>query len=216
MVTISANTAPLHRALIGAKKQIPFATATAVNDLAFQVMRAENAAITSLFDHPRPFTQRATQVEQRAKKSHLQAVVSLRPAQAKYLTPYETGGEHSLPGKALLVPVDARTDQYGQLPKGAIARMAAMPNVFVGTIHGITGFWQRTAPPKAATGKRAGKGQPAAAPIKAGLKLLLRFGTNKPVTKRLNFRARATALVRAKAPAAMKAAAAKALASMRP
>ena len=175
MITIKVDTSAVSRQLDALEKQIPFAKAAAVNDLAFQAMRAENAAMATVFAHPRPFTQHAAQVERKATKANPSAIVSLRPAQERYLAPYEFGGLHVLPGQALLEPVAARIDQYGQLPKGTAKRLAAMPNVFVGTLHGETGFFQRLKNHR--------------------LKLLIRFGVNRPVTKHLGFVKRATDLV---------------------
>lgn len=183
------------------EKQIPFMAATALNDVAFQVQRAENEAIGDIFHNPRPFTQRATQV-QKATKSNLQAVVSLRAAQARYLDPYEDGGEHATSGNntSLLVPVEAKTDQYGQMTKGAIARLVAREDTFVGIgPKGIMGIWQRIKPVAAGRkGKRNGIRQ-----AKPGLRLLVRFVPNQQVHKRLSFKDRAERIVSSAGPDAI-------------
>ncbi|KAA8387052.1 hypothetical protein FOH24_07085 [Acetobacter tropicalis] len=175
------------------QKQIPFMAATAINDVAFQVQRAENEAMGDIFHNPRPFTQRATQVE-KATKANPRAVVSLRPAQARYLEPYEDGGEHATAGNnsSLLVPVDARTDQYGQMTKGAIARFVSRDDTFVGIgPKGIMGIWQRVKPAAVGRkGKRNGIRQ-----AKPALKLLVRFVPNQQVHKRLGFKERAVRIV---------------------
>ena len=180
------------------EKQIPFARAAALNDLAFQAMRAENDAIAKLFAHPRPFTQRATQVEQKATKAVPLAIVSIRTAQDQYLDPYEYGGEHELPGKVMLEPVDIRVDAFGQLPKGTLARLRQDPTVFVGTVHGINGFWKRGARDVRETRAR-GKDARAlkAAQVRGTLTLLIRILPNRPVGKQLNFEERAFDLVAA-------------------
>ena len=174
------------------RRQIPYAAMLAVNDVAFQVRKAETDAIPSVLSNPRPFTRRSVQVD-KANKSSLTARVFIRPEVAKYLQPYETGGKHVLPSKALLDPKGIRLDQYGQLGRTAIARLMAKPNVFKGEVRGVRGFWQRL------KGDR--------------LKLLIRFGDALPVTKHLDFRARGEALVRKTFPAAFQAALAKAIGS---
>lgn len=196
MITIKVDTSALSRQLGALERQIPFATAACLNDLAFQAMRAENAAMSTVFAHPRPFTQHAAQVERKATKTSPIAIVSLRPAQERYLAPYEFGGLHALPGQALLEPVNARVDAYGQLPKGTVQKLAAMPNVFVATIHGITGFWQRSGRGTRRDGSYGTKGAIRdVGGFRTTLKLLLRFGVNKPVTKHLDFEKRAMDLV---------------------
>lgn len=181
----SASLSDLH-------KQIPFMAATALNDVAFQVQRAENEAIGGIFDNPRPFTERATQVE-KATKANLEAVVSLRPAQAKYLNPYEDGGEHASSWKMgnLLVPVDGPTDKYGQITKGTLRRLRDRKDVFRGTVNGVTGIWQRPS----SKGRRAEK--------KTGLKLLFVWRPNDNVQKRLDFKERGEQIVRTNGPAAI-------------
>nr|WP_025826152.1 hypothetical protein [Acetobacter persici] len=183
------------------QKQIPFMAASAVNDIAFQVQRAENEAMGDIFHNPRPFTQRATQVE-KATKGNPQAVVSLRPDQARYLDPYEDGGEHATAGNntSLLVPVEAKTDQYGQMTKGAIARLVSRADTFVGVgPKGVMGIWQRIKPASVGRkGKRNGIRQ-----ARPALKLLVRFAPNQQVHKRLGFKDRAVRIVQADGGAAV-------------
>jgi hypothetical protein len=158
-----------------AHKQVDFATAQAINTLAKRVKVAETGQIKAIFKHPKPFTVNSVAVRG-ATKATLTAVVYIKPVAAKYLLPYEDGGSHVLPGKALLNPKDIRLDQYGQLTRATLRRLKAMPNVFIGpvkTSHGsVNGVWQRI---------KASKGKP------AHLKLLIRFGDALPVTKQLKF-----------------------------
>jgi hypothetical protein len=186
------------------KKALPAAERAAVNALAFDVMRAERGATKSLFDNPRPFTQRAFLVEQAKPGSEPVATVYTRPEAERYLEPYEFGGDHVLPGKAALIPVDAQTDAYGQLPKGYMARIAQRQNVFVGTVRGVTGVWQRLN--INAKGKSVAK---RSAKTVGGLRLLVRFGNAVPVKKHLDFEARARSVVAANFMVRMRAALAK-------
>jgi hypothetical protein len=145
MVAISVS-ADIEQAIKGlnafATKQIPFAAAVAINDVAFQVRKAEIDAIPKVFKKPRPFTTNSTQVD-KATKSNPSAETFIRPEVSKYLSPYEFGGQHVLPGKALLNPIHQSVDAFGQLRKGAPKRLAARKDVFVGEVHGHWGFWQR-------------------------------------------------------------------------
>jgi hypothetical protein len=223
MVAISVR-ADVSKAVAGlgalASKQIPFATAMALNDVAFQVQKAETAAIAKTFKSPRPFTAKSVQVN-RATKSNPVAAVFIRPEVAKYLDPYEFGGLHVLPGKALLNPVNAKLDQYGQMPRYAVQRLLAMPNVFAGPVtfkngQTVSGIWQRSV-----VGKRKGGGRGTKGALNrvggalTSLKLLVRFGNALPVTKHLGFVDRGIVLVGKLIQPAMHTALVKALASAR-
>jgi hypothetical protein len=193
---IKACTASLNNI---ARKQIPFATMTALNDVAFQVQRAETANMAKVFKSPRPFTAKSTQVDKATKSKPWMAVVKIRDEVAKYLMPYEFGGRHVLPGPELLNPINTSLDQYGQLRRNAVKRLAARKNVFFATIRGVTGFWLRSPQVK---GKARGP-----------LKLLLRFGDALPVKQHLNFHAVGHAVIKATFVAAFKNAMANAIAT---
>jgi len=207
MVAISVK-ADIEAAMKGlnafSRRQMPFAAQTAINDVAFQVQRAEIAAIPRVFKSPRPFTRKSVIVTKANKSTlaagQMQASIFIRPEVAKYLDPYEFGGVHVLPGQTLLIPIKQSVDAYGQLRKGTAKRLAGRADVFVGEAHGQWGFWQRIAAQK----RR-----------KAGLRLLLAFGVNKPVKQHLDFESRGLDLVRRAMPAAMLKALTAALASAR-
>ncbi|WP_428492149.1 hypothetical protein [Rhodopila sp.] len=167
-----------------AKRQIPFATSQALNSLAFSVQKAERFNIQSTLAHPRPFTANSVQV-QKATKATQTATVFIRPEVAKYLEPFEVGGLHVLPGKGatLLNPKNVGLDQYGQLTKNKLNQLAARPDVFVGKVNGVSGFWQRLPVTKTVRSRTARVGQK----VVHHLKLLIRFGDALPVTKRLGF-----------------------------
>lgn len=186
-----------------AYKQIDFATALALTDLAKQVQAAEKANIESIFKKPKPFTVNAVGMRG-ANKRNLTALVFVRPVAAKYLAPYEDGGVHALPGRALLNPKDIRLDQYGQLTRATLARLKARSDVFIGpvkTAHGnVNGVWQRVKPAKGKPGH---------------LKLLIRFGDALEVTKRLNFGSTAAKVINQGFTVAFNAGMAKAMATAR-
>jgi len=184
-IKVKADATKLRQSLEDVRRQLPYATAVAVNAIAFVVQRGERDLITRTFEHPRPFTQRSVLVD-KATKGAPTATVYVRPEVEKYLLPYETGGLHYLPGRgiALLNPKDIGLDQYGQLRKGTTQRLKGKQSVFVGTIQTrggpVTGFWQRLK----AAGATGGR-----------LELLIRFGDDLPVNKSLGFEALGVSLV---------------------
>jgi hypothetical protein len=138
---------------------------------------------------------------QRARKDRLDAVVYLKDVAAKYLGPYIDGGRHHLNSRALLNPKDIRVDQYGNLPKNALAKLKGRSDIFIGAVKTkggaeIRGVWQRVAvkaPKHAAMVSKLGKSarmaiakaMPAAPRTK--LKLLIRFGDALPVEQHLDW-----------------------------
>jgi hypothetical protein len=130
-----------------AYRQLPFAQAQAVNALASRVQKGETENLKKEFPSLTPFTAKAVGVN-RATKADPTAVVFVRPVAAQYLKPYENKGTHFLGGKkALLVPIDQATNQYGNLPRGTLARLIGRSDVFVGPVKTkagvINGVWQR-------------------------------------------------------------------------
>lgn len=222
MITISLHADT--KALIGklgnlAAKQIPYATALAINDLASQVQVGETALIRATFKNPRPFTAKSV-LRKLASKNFPVAVLTIRPEVAKYLQPYETGGLHVLPGKALLDPVDIRLDQYGQLPQQTMTRLTARKDIYIGPIQTksagvISGVWQRVAVSRAGNKRVKGpiKGSTVFHQVHGALKLLIRFGNAIPVKQHLGFHDRAIEIVKAGFIQAFHAAMAKAIAT---
>jgi hypothetical protein len=202
-ISIRADVARVERTLSAfAYKQMPFATAQALTGLAKIVQAGEQDAMDTVFDRPTPFTKKSVGVRA-ARKDTLQALVYVKDIAAAYLEPYETGGTNKLNSRALLKPVNAPLNQYGNLSKNKLAQLKAKGNTFVGKIKGksgevINGVWQRTP---------AGKGKP------AGMKLLIRFTDAHPIKQRLDYRQRAEQLVRSNFNRVMGKALAKAIAT---
>ena len=129
------------------RKQIPFAKAQAINAVAECVRAAEQANLKETFRSPSPFTVNSVAVR-KATKSNPVATVFVKPIAAKYLLPFENGGVHQLPGRALLNPKNVRLNRYGQLPRGMVAKLKGMPDVFIGAVktkdgQTVNGIWQR-------------------------------------------------------------------------
>jgi hypothetical protein len=221
-ISIQADTRRI-KAVLGdlAHHQLPFAISVAINDLASQVQRGESALIQQTFKSPRPFTVKSVQ-RTLATKTLPVAMISIRPEVAKYLQPYETGGLHVLPGKALLDPVDIRLDQYGQLPQQAMARLKARRDIYIGPIKTrsgavISGVWQRVALSKKGNARRKRvHGSTLYNAAQGALKLLIRFGNAVEVKTHLGFYDRAATIVKAGLPAAFEAAMQRALKSAKP
>ncbi|MCP3017974.1 hypothetical protein [Cupriavidus basilensis] len=158
-----------------ARKQVPFATAQALNVVAKQVQAAERANMAKVLDKPTPFTLNSVGVKL-ATKSSLTATVYVKDIAAAYLEPYERGGSNKLNARALIKPVGQKVNQYGNLPRTTVKRLAAKKNVFVGKVKTkageVDGVWQRT---KAVRGKSA------------GLKLLVKFQDAHQVHQRLGY-----------------------------
>ncbi len=199
---IRADIRPLQRALDDlARKQLPYASALTLTALAKRVQAEETRAIAETFDHPTPFTQRAIGVKA-ATKATQTALVFAKDIQAQYLQPFLNGGRQLLRGKVgLPVPIDARTNQYGNLPKGAIARMKAQPNVFFGKVklrdgRTISGIWQRPGNANGGARPRAAN-HASGARARGSLKLLVEWTSGVEVHQRLDYRPRAARVIAA-------------------
>jgi hypothetical protein len=195
-ISVRANVKELQRSLSAlAYRQLNFATAQALTAIAKQVQAAEISNIAHVFKQPKPFTKNSVGVIG-ARKDTLKATVYVRPIAAKYLEPYEEGGTHSLPGRVLFNPKNIKLDRYGQLPRGALAKLRARPDIFVGVVKTksgpVNGVWQRIPAKKAGRHRRGAPVQPG----KPGhLKLLIRFGEALTVNKRLNYQSIAQKVV---------------------
>lgn len=187
-----------------ANKQLPFAAAIAVLGVARRIQEAETKALGE-FDRPTPFTMKAfavTPSKPGAIKRNGSVTIFAKDVQAAYLTPFEVGGPQFLGNKkGMLNPRDIRLNQYGNIPRGTLARLKTKPNIFFGTVvtkNGpVNGVWQRPKPTKAATMRARRRGAPPAldAAKKAGpLKLLVAFGDPVNVKPMLHFADRARAI----------------------
>jgi hypothetical protein len=135
-LSLKSDFSRLERALqTAAGAQLRFAVARALNDCARAANAAINARMGETFDRPTPFTQRAVLAPRAlaARKEHLQAAVTVRPLQQKYLLAEEVGGTRTpatntrkpgasalvLPGRGLLL------DAFGNIPAGTLRKLKA-------------------------------------------------------------------------------------------
>lgn len=147
-----------------AYKQLPFATAQALNAIAKDVQLAEQRNEQQVLDRPRPFTTGAIGVV-KATKTNMEARVFVKDITAAYLEPYEFGGKNKLNSKALLKPVGAvkDLDQFGNLPRNFLRKLAGRRDIFIGPVRTksgvVNGVWQRSVAEGAAvaTVSRTGK-----------------------------------------------------------
>jgi hypothetical protein len=187
-------------------RQLPFAQAQAVNALGARVQKAEGENLKKQFPTLTPFTAKAVGLK-RATKADPTAVVFVKPVAAKYLEPFENRGTHFLGSKkALLVPIDQATNQYGNLPRGTLAALKGRPDVFIGAVKTkrgtVNGVWQRVTDSAKVTllqrtkaGKVASLARTKAGKVKAlrnrnegdSLKLLIRFKDSPVVKQSLGF-----------------------------
>jgi len=190
-----ADFRPMTRALDDlAKKQIPFAAAGALNDTAQAAQIRMKRELPSIFDRPTPFTMNAIGIE-RASKGKLEARVFVKDRQAEYLEVQETGGTKTPKKRAFLLPRGIRRNQYGNMPKGAVAAARAKPSTFSGKIDGVPGLYQR---------------------MKRGAAKLLAFYADKATYKpRFGFKQRTLKTAKAVWPSAFRQRLAKALSTAR-
>jgi hypothetical protein len=200
-ISIASNLKQVQKSLGAfANQQLPFATATALTALAKRVKEEEVKNLAATFKNPSPFTLRSVR-STAARKDSPVATVFVMDKAAEYLDPYEAGGVHKLPGRALLNPKDIALNQYGQLPRRTLAALKARSDIFIGKVKTkrgiVNGVWQRSAATAVVTNKRTGKTRISKKGVNATgkLKLLIRFGDALPVRQRLNYQARAKQVI---------------------
>lgn len=143
MISFDHNIRAFERSLSDlARRQLPFATALALNDTAAEVREAWQVQMKRRLDRPTPFTLRGVFMR-RASKRRLTATVGVKDVQAGYLKYQVRGGTRLPVGRAIPVPVGQRRNKYGNMPKGALKRVIAKPDVFVGKVGAVPGVWKR-------------------------------------------------------------------------
>lgn len=204
-ISIRSNVKAISKQLSDmALKQIRYGTALALTQLAKEVQADETDNIGRTFKKPKSFTKNAVGMRG-ARKDDLTAIVFVKPIAARYLRPYEDGGNHVLPGTALLNPKNIKLNANGQLPRGVLAKLKARPDVFIGKVQTkagpVNGVWQRI--PAAKKGAQTRRRVAAAINTAAHLRLIIRFGDAIPVQKSLHYRSRAASLINRRANAVL-------------
>ena len=131
------------------KKQIPFASAMAINTTLFKIMKAEKTQLSKKLDRPTPFTMKGFKVT-KAKKHQLWGSIEIQPNRWKYLKYQVDGGiRKATTGKPILIPAQHLRNKYGNLPKNKTKKLiAAKKKFFYGTpngwrVQGNWGIWER-------------------------------------------------------------------------
>lgn len=185
------------------KKQVPFATAQALTSVARKIEAAEKVAFQRHLENPTPFTVNSVR-SFGARKSSLTSKVFVMDTAASYLEPFEFGGQHKLNSQALLNPKNIKLNKYGNLTRNKMTQLKAKPDVFVGTVGGANGVWQRTKAKKGKKGKkrrkRSSNGTRQPRMKMPAPKLLIQFGDALPVKPTLGYVDRAQAMASALMP----------------
>ncbi|MFH5927535.1 hypothetical protein [Roseomonas xinghualingensis] len=198
-VSAKADIAKARRMLGEATRQLPFVTATALTQTVKLAQIAEKRALPSVFDKPTPFTERGIAIKP-ATKGTPTAAVYVRPQQAAAgLLLQETGGTRRPKKRGLVQPVGADLNQYGNLPRRGMKNLLKRKDVFVGTVKGIGGVWQRPARGKRRDGLAGTKGNTAATMKgqRTGLTLLIAFEDQAVYRPRFGFKPRAVKVIKA-------------------
>jgi len=124
-----------------AKTQIPFATASAINNTAFSVRKAVQAQLPRYLDRPTPYTVRGVRVN-KAKKTLLEGSVFFIPRVAEYMWYQVEGGSRRASKKWIAVPTDnVKLNKYGNVPRSKKG-LVKTNKQFIAEINGTTGVWQ--------------------------------------------------------------------------
>ena len=124
------------------KKQIPFATALALNDAAFGARKELRKQAEKKFENPTPFTLNGFQVV-KAKKKELTSIIYVESKRYKYMKFQIFGGTRMPERKAIVVPTSRMPlNKYGNMTKNKIKTILAKPNVVSTTINGRPGIFQ--------------------------------------------------------------------------
>ena len=137
------------------RKQIPFAAAKALTQTAFDVRLALQKALPRHLDRPTKGITNSVQVV-KAKKDNLTARVGFaglgfgktrwKDSPAKIMRYHIKGGTRFPNKKAIAVPVQQKTNKYGNLPRNKISKLLAdKAKYFSGTPKGMSnaGIYQR-------------------------------------------------------------------------
>lgn len=167
------------------KKQIPYATSLALNDLAFQLKDELSDEMEKKFDKPRKFTLNAFRVK-KASKRRLRAVVYLHPSRS-YLDMQFTGGKQRPSDGASVLTTPQHKSMFksgsNDLRRGKIGRLLGSKKAFRGTPKGKpggpSGVWQRMGTKK-----------------KPKLRFLAAYTTTRTFRRRIDLRSKADKLVK--------------------
>lgn len=125
------------------KKQVPFATSQAINQVAYGLRGWEMAQMPAFLDRPTPFTLKGVRYT-KSNKRNLTAFVYLTEPVDKYMK-YQINGGNRLAKRGRVLPaIGTKTNAYGNLPRGKSKTLMSKANVFSGAPKGKPGgIWQK-------------------------------------------------------------------------
>ena len=154
-MSVKADTKKLTRYLTFQRKQIPYATMTALNQTAFDVRTSLQRLLPRFIDRPTKATVKSIQV-QKSTKRNLVATVGFvgegfrtskwKTSPAKIMKKHIKGGTRMPTKKAIAVPVKLKTNTYGNIPRNKITKlMADKTKYFSGVPRGMSkaGIYER-------------------------------------------------------------------------
>ncbi|HZR34359.1 MAG TPA: hypothetical protein VFA75_03210, partial [Nevskia sp.] len=202
-ISVRADVRGLQRSLDDfARRQLPFAIAQGLNALGRKhLVPGQRELLKRKLKDPTPFTLNAIAMKA-ATKADPRLVIYVKDITAAYLEPFEFGGMHKLIGRGVtwFNPKHIQLNAYGNIPAGALKRLKARGDIFIGPVKTkagwVNGIWQR---PKVVRGQRragryAKKGS--IAPATGQLVLIVRFGDAIPVRQRLGWFTNAERIIR--------------------
>ena len=150
------------------RKQIPFAVSRALNAVAFDARESLQKALPHHLDKPSAYTKRGIQVK-KSDKRNLTAFVGFAGegfgrlpggasvAPSEYMGRLMRGGTRHPRRRAIPVPTHAfKTNKFGNIGRGRIAKLIADPKYFSGVPRGrgqdAAGIWKRGKPKKGKPG----------------------------------------------------------------
>ena len=166
-ISVVANTKQLTKHLNRVqRKQIPFATSKALNDVAFDARSYLQKSLPRRLDRPTKGIISSVQV-QKSKKKNLTAIVGFAglgfkstnwsESPAKIMRRHIKGGTRSPEGKAIPVPIvnNLKLNKFGNMPRTKIKTLLAKPDkYFSGQPKGRdAGIYERTKRTKRKPGK---------------------------------------------------------------
>ena len=165
-MAVKADTKRLTRYLTFQRKQIPFATSKALNDVAFDCRSSIQKFLPKKLDRPTTGITRSVQVE-KSKKKNLVAIVGFAglgfkstkwsESPAEIMRRHIQGGTRSPQGKAIPVPIarNLKLNKFGNMPRTKIKTLLSKPDkYFSGQPKGRdAGIYERTKRTKRKPGK---------------------------------------------------------------
>lgn len=166
----STDVAAFIGAFKGKMNQIPFAMALALTRTSQDAQLEVRRGLRARFTIRNNWVERGILYKQ-ARKDNLVASVFSRD---DYMVLQEKGGAKRPRGSSVAVPMDVRTNKKGIVTKANRPRpLIAKPDVFVATISGVKGVWQRLG---ARTRKKTGRSLKLLYVFKPVVTVAARFG----------------------------------------